>query len=92
MKRRGSMAAKAAAWVGLTICAFGFVGSMGALLMMWEADMYSMTEEELKQNFYEMAADRYMWQAVEGYQSGKSMESLFENTSFRGGIIKAENI
>ncbi len=52
MKRRGSMAAKAAAWVGLTICAFGFAGSMGALLAMWETDMYSMTEEELKQNFY----------------------------------------
>ncbi len=92
MKRRGSMAAKAAAWVGLTICAFGFAGSMGALLAMWETDMYSMTEEELKQNFYEMAADRYMWQALAGYQSGKSMESLFANTSFRGGIIKAENI
>lgn len=92
MKRRGSAAAKAAAWIGLTICAFVFAASVGALLVMADSDAYSMTGEELEQDFYEMAANRYMWQALEAYQNGKSMETVFSGTSFRGGIIKGENI
>lgn len=92
MKGKGSTAAKAAAWAGLTACALGFAGGIAGLLVMEELGAYSRSGEELRQEFYRRAADRYAVQALAAYQREQSMESIFKDTNFRAGIIKADDI
>lgn len=92
MKAKGSIVAKAAAWAGLTACAFCFAGGVAGVFLMNGLDVYSRTEEELRQMLYEEAADHYAVQALAAYQREQLMESVFEDTNFRAGIIKAEDV
>lgn len=91
-KWKGSMGAKAAAWVGITLCALLFLASAVGALAIWEAGMYQYASADAcREELYENVAIQYAVRALENMESG--IDSNFPDAkNFHYGIIKADNI
>lgn len=85
------MGAKFGAWVGITISAVLFLASAAWAVIIWETGMYEYTSREAcRKELYENVANQYAVRALENMDS--ETESIFKDTYFRYGIIKADNI
>ncbi len=90
-KWRGSTGAKFGAWVGITVSAVCFIASVAGAAVIWETGMYEYASEEAcRAQLYENAASQYAVHALDNMDSGENEQ--FQDTYFRYGIIKAENI
>lgn len=94
-KLKGYISIKFAAWVAITLCGIIFAGSVVAILCFIDMGVYEKTEEEMRQNWFEAASDRYSIQALaqltQNVDRDKRIEA-FSDTEFRYGIIKADSL
>ena len=106
-RKKGSMGAKIAAWILITVSGLAFVGSCLLILLMHSIHIYDyMSKETFQRKVSEEAATHYSVIALEQYLrerdeqlDGKSGQGGFgsgyielNDTYFRYGIIKAEKI
>lgn len=85
------MRAKLGAWVGITISAVLFLASAVGAVIIWESGMYDYASAEIcRETLYEKAANQYAMRALESMNFGEDAD--FDNTYFRYGIVKSENI
>ena len=90
---KGSIAAKIMAWVGITVSAVVFVGSVLGAWLIWDLDIYDDTEEEMREQAVSWACDQYAVRALYCLQNPQDEgESELIDSYFRYGIIKADNI
>lgn len=91
MKRwKGSLGAKIGAWIGITISGVVFLGSIVGAIVIQEAGMYDYEEEEFRKEAYESVAAHYSIRALDNMEN--QGEKKWNDTNFRYGIVKAENI
>ena len=94
-KLKGYISIKFAAWAALTLCGIIFAGSIVAILCFIDLGVYEKTEEEMRQEWFEAASDRYSIQALaqmtQNIDKDKRVDA-FSDTEFRYGIIRADNL
>lgn len=91
-KWRGSMGAKFAAWVGITVSALLFLASAIGAIAIWEAGMYQYASADAcREELYENVASQYAVRALDYMESGEDF-NFQDAKNFHYGIIKAENI
>lgn len=90
-KWKGSTLAKFAAWVGITISGVIFLASIVVAYSIWGAGIYeASSEKEYRDTLYKEVADQYAIRALS--QMDNTDKSTWNDTYFRYGIIKAEDI
>lgn len=94
-KLKGYISVKFAAWVALTLCGIIFAGSVVAILCFIDMGVYEQTEQEMRQEWFGAASERYSIQALsqmmQNIDKDKRIEA-FSDTEFRYGIIKADSL
>lgn len=96
-KIKGSIAAKAAAWIGITCSGILFAGSVVGAALMWDMGLYDASEnytrESLKKEAFESVSNQYSIMALDWMlHPENAKKDGFEGTHFRYGIIKADNL
>lgn len=90
-KWKGSLGAKFAAWVGITISGAVFLVSAVGAFAIWQGGFYEYASEEAcRVDLYENVANHYAIRALDNMQV--EMDGKWQDTSFRYGIIKADSI
>lgn len=90
-KITGSICAKMAAWIGITLSAVVFVGSVLGATVMWEGGIYENSRENLQEQIFETgAAGQYAVCALDNWINHG--QKLMDVPYFHYGIIKAEEI
>ncbi len=94
-KWKGSFAAKAAAWILLTISAVCFVASMTAIAWMMEEHIYESSREETREKLFSEITSRYSLIAAYHYCHGgedDGFQKTLEDSDFQYGIIEASSL
>lgn len=89
-KIRGSFLAKTLAWIGITLSGAIFVGSILGAYLLWESDIYNMTEEDVWEQTAEEVSDKYTVMALAGMD--EPANDKFLDTHFRYGIIEGDGL
>lgn len=90
-KWRGSVGAKFAAWVGITLSAILFLASAVGAIAIWEGGVYEYASEKAyRKAMYEVVAENYAVRVLEQMNSGKTSD--FEDAHLRYGIIPSDHI
>lgn len=89
-KWKGSWVAKLCAWVGITVSGSLFLASVVGAFAIWDAGIYDTDREQYKKNLFHSAANQYAVQALSELENTE--KDKWNDTYFRYGIIKAENI
>lgn len=89
-KIKGSFAAKAAAWVGITLSGIIFVASVCGVVLMEDIDVYNRTEKDLKEWAIESTCEHYAVAALDKMKNPKKEVDFGQY--FRYGIIQADKI
>lgn len=88
--RKGSTGAKLAAWIGITTSAVVFLGGVLGAFVIEDAGVYEMTKEDFRKAAFEGVAGHYAVRALDNMEN--SDENAWNDTIYRYGIIKAEEI
>lgn len=88
--RKGSTGAKLAAWIGITTAAVIFLGGVLGAFVIEDAGVYQMTKEDFRKAAFEGVAGHYAVRALDNMEN--SDENAWNDTIYRYGIIKAEEI
>lgn len=90
-KWKGSLGAKFAAWVGITISGSLCLASVVGAFAIWQGGFYEYTSKEAcRAELYENVANHYAVRALDNMRV--EADDKWKDTSFRYGIIKADNI
>lgn len=90
-KWKGSLGAKIAAWVGITISGILCLASMVGAFAIWQGGFYEYASEEAcRAELYENVANHYAVRALDNMRV--EADDKWQDTSFRYGIIKTDNI
>lgn len=89
-KIKGNFFAKTLAWIGITFSGVIFVGSILGAYLLWESDIYDMTEKEAWELAAEDVSHQYTIMALADL--AEPSNDKFADTYFRYGIIEGETL
>lgn len=90
-KLKSSLIAKIIAWVLISISGFLIVASGALGIFFSEQGFYELSEEEIREQFFEKYQDRYAAMVLMEKDSEVEPEFL-QNTNFRYGIVQADTL
>ncbi|MBO5069333.1 MAG: HAMP domain-containing histidine kinase [Roseburia sp.] len=89
-KIKGSYLAKTFAWIGITLSGVIFAGSIFGAYLLWQSDIYNMTEEEAWEQTAEAVSYKYAVMALADMD--EPANDKFLDTHFRYGVIEGESL
>lgn len=89
-KIKGSICAKIAAWIGITLSGILFIGSILGAVIMWELGAYENTRDGLKEQAFRSVCGQYSVMALNNWFNAN--QKMLDQPYFQYGIIKAEEL
>lgn len=89
-KIKGSICAKIAAWIGITLSGILFAGSILGAALMWELGVYEKPRDTMKEEAFQSVSEQYAVKALDSWFNEN--QTLIDESYFHYGIIKAEKI